>query len=97
MAATEAYEWSRANDMQINPSKTKEILIDFSSKKFNGINNITLHNNEIEQVGKARVLGVIISKDLKWNSHVDAITERQDRGFTCSHNSKEQEYLVRTY
>ena len=75
-AANEALEWSRKNDMQINPPKTKEILIDFSITKFTDFSTISVCGEDIVRVSEAKALGVIISEDLKWNSHIDAVTSK---------------------
>ena len=76
IAATEAFQWSAANDMQLNGPKTKDLLIDFSITKFDNFDKITINGEEIEMVDEAKILGVTIRSDLKWNSHVEAITKK---------------------
>jgi hypothetical protein len=73
-SATETYEWSRKNDMQLNESKTKEILIDFSITKFSDFTPISIDGVKIGRVNEAKLLGVIVREDLKLNLHVAAIT-----------------------
>ena len=74
-AANEASQWSKENDMMINPSKTKELL-NFSITKFQNFRPLYIDGTEIERVTEAKTLGIIISDDLKWNAHVDAITSK---------------------
>ena len=38
-----------------------------------------LGENEIEQVSEAKILGVIVRSDLKWNSHVSAIIKKANK------------------
>ena len=47
------------------------------SRKRNPINNIYfLHGNRLEQVSEVKYLGITISHDLKWNSHIEAACSR---------------------
>ena len=38
---------------------------------------IEMNGSDIEKVTQAKVLGVTISSDLRWNAHVDEIVSRQ--------------------
>ena len=73
IAADEISSWSLNNDTQLYPSKTKELLIDFSTKR-TGFPDITIDGIAIERVNSAKMLGVSISDNLKWNEHVEQIT-----------------------
>ena len=64
-SATETYEWSRKNDMQLKPLKTNEILIDFSITKLNDVTPISIDGVEIGRVNEVKLLGVIVREDLK--------------------------------
>ena len=55
--------------MKLNPTKCKEMIVNF----LHNSNPIIAGNNVIEQVKCYKVFGVILSNDLKWNSHVDYI------------------------
>ena len=76
-----AVQWSRDNDMKINATKTKEMLICFCRDKTHAdlIPNIVIDNLQIERVQHAKVLGVTISSDLTWNQHVDNIVSKAAR------------------
>ena len=76
LAANEASQWSKDNDMVINPTKTKELIINFSITKFQNFRPLYIDETEIERVTEAKTLGIIIRDDLKWNTHVDAITSK---------------------
>ena len=74
-AADTAYTWSQANDMKINATKTKEIIIDFSKTEKHFL-PVTVNGTEIERVSQAKVLGITISNDLTWDCHVNSICKK---------------------
>ena len=63
---------SRADGFQLNESKCKELRISFT-KSENTLEPVTINNTNIEVVPSAKLLGVMISNDLKWNMHVEMI------------------------
>jgi hypothetical protein len=65
-------EWTCDNNMKLNASKTKEMRVNFSSSS-PSYPPIVINNQTINIVTHAKVLGVTISNDLKWNLHVNAI------------------------
>ena len=76
-----AVMWSDDNDMKINESKTKEMLVCFTRDPECGdsIPNIVINGVDIERVEHAKVLGVTISADLPWNVHIDNIVAKASR------------------
>ena len=73
--ANTADEWSNRNDMSINATKTFEIRMDFSKIR-GSVNQLFIDNTPIEVVHHSKILGVIVSDDLKWNKHVEYITRK---------------------
>ena len=63
---------SRADGFQLNESKCKELRISFT-KSENPLELIIINNTNIEVLTSAKLLGVIISNDLKWNVRVEVI------------------------
>ena len=72
-----AVEWTVNNDMEINPEKSKEMIICFSKNvNFrNNVPNVVVEGILVEQVDHAKLLGITLSNDLTWNKHVDNIVK----------------------
>ena len=66
---------SRADGFQLNESKCKELTISFT-KSEKPLEPITINNTKIEVVPSAKLLGVMMSNDLKWNAHVEMICKK---------------------
>ena len=64
--------------MQLNPIKCKEMLICFKWKT-PIITNITIDNSSIERVSSYKLLGLIISSNLKWNAHIEFLTKKASK------------------
>ena len=64
--------------MVLNTRKCKEILICFWKKKPN-FQQLTVNNYPVEHVNSAKLLGVMLSSDLKWNEHVAYIVKKFSR------------------
>ena len=64
--------WSIDNGMRINTMKTKEMIIRFCRDPV-FLPYINIDGAAIERVSQVKVLGVTLSADLSWNSHVDGI------------------------
>ena len=71
-AANSCHQWAIKNKMQINTTKTKEILIDFTKKK-RDLPPLSINNTQIERVSSQKLLGIQISHDLSWKEHVNQI------------------------
>ena len=55
--------------MDFNPTKTKMVI--FSNKKLKPKPKIQLKGELIEQVSSHKHLGVFLSQDMKWTTHID--------------------------
>ena len=67
-------DWSRLNLMNINWSKTKEMLVGGLSKQSPPLLNVD--GNVVQRVLVFKLLGVSINSDLKYDSHVNAICSK---------------------
>ncbi len=58
--------------MEVNPSKTKELMICFNKNPvFPPL--ITIDGDEIERVGQTKLLGIQVTDDLNWQKHIDIV------------------------
>ena len=71
-------EWSRDNNMKLNASKTKEMRVNFSFSS-PSYPPIMIDNQTVNIVKHAKLLGVIVSNDLKWILHVNAICKKASK------------------
>ena len=71
---------SRQSHFQLvsQPTKCKELVVCFK-KTPPSYGPIKIYGVQFERVSSAKVLGVTISNDLKWNDHVDTITSKAAR------------------
>jgi hypothetical protein len=75
---TESTKWASENNMKLNPTKTKEVRVGFSLDP-GALPPITIDGHDIVVVPHAKLLGVMISKDLKWIEHVDYICKKASK------------------
>lgn len=74
-ALVELKNWADANGLRINSNKTKVVLYLPRRKSLRDI-NICLGSEIIEIVDNVKALGVIFSKNLIWNDHIDYIQSK---------------------
>ena len=72
MSADEARDWADSNKMILNCDKTKHMVMCFARKPPT-VPPLVLDNVVIERVQHAKLLGVVVSCDLKWQKHVDYV------------------------
>ena len=66
------------NGFQLNEGKCKELCISFSRSPPD-FDPIVVNSKDLECVHKAKMLGVTLSVDLKWNAHVDEIVKKVNK------------------
>ena len=67
--------WCEDNNLELNVSKTKEMIFDF--RKAKPIPTpLQIKNSHVEIVSQFKFLGVIISSDLKWEKNTQAIVKK---------------------
>ena len=77
-SATHISNWSKDNNMKLNRTKTKDMIFSFQRKEPD-FDPIIIDNCEIERVKEAKVLGLTITDDLKWNAHVEQIVKKANK------------------
>ena len=74
-AANEAVTWASHNNMSLNASKTKEIIVYYGKKDIT-IPPIMIEGQEIERVSEAKLLGVTLTSKLTWEVHIDNLCRK---------------------
>ena len=69
--------WESTWMMEFHPDKCEVISI--SRKRVPTTYQYTLHGQQLKHVDATKYLGVKITKDLRWDSHVDAVTAKATR------------------
>ena len=66
-------------NFQLNETKCKELRINFSTKNTTSVDPVVVNGMPIELVATAKILGLNVSSDLKWNSHIDSIIKKAQK------------------
>ena len=92
--------WCEENNLVLNVSKTKEMIVDFRSKP-SVINPLKINDEFVEIVQTFKFLGSIISCDLSWDAHILAARKKaQQRLYFLRQLKKfgvDQKILVQFY
>ena len=72
-------KWCGENNLLLNASKTKEVIVDFRQKKKSPIRPLYINGEIIETVDSFKFLGTIISNDLKWEQNVDKLVKKANQ------------------
>ena len=62
-------DWSKKKS-QLNPKKCKELRINFT-KQSHSYEPVRINDPCLEVIKSAKILGMLITDDLKWNSHIE--------------------------
>ena len=65
-----------SDKFQLNDTKCKELLINFKNKNPTSFDPVVVNGMAIDLVNSAKILGLNISNDLKWNCHIDFIIKK---------------------
>ena len=72
------YNWTVTNNMKLNVTKCKEMILDFGRVKWN-FPALLIENTEVERVNSAQILGVTIQTKMNWNEHVNKIVKKSGK------------------
>ena len=71
-------DWSKENKFQLNPKKCKELRINFT-KQSHSCEPVRINDQCLEIVKSAKILGMLITDDLKWNCHIENIVSKASK------------------
>ena len=74
-------EWSSCNLMQLNAAKCKELVIDFKKFKHH-FESLVVSDKNLTVVQNAKILGLTISNNLTWNTHIGEIITKANNACT---------------
>ncbi|KAK3550825.1 hypothetical protein QTP70_005741 [Hemibagrus guttatus] len=63
--------WCQRNNLLLNVSKTKELIVDFSTKQERNYQTPMINESPVERVDSFRYLSVHITQDLSWSCHIN--------------------------
>jgi hypothetical protein len=71
-------EWTKCNNMVLNPTKTKSMLLATRQKHQLHPGPLTVHANDtvIEEVCEHELLGIQLDNKFSWQSHIDNLCKR---------------------
>ncbi|KAK1787224.1 hypothetical protein P4O66_002702 [Electrophorus voltai] len=68
--------WCQENNLLLNISKTKELIVDCSKKQERHYQPVRISGTTVERVDSFRFLGVHISQDLSWSRHTNTLAKK---------------------
>ena len=79
LAANEIQDQSINLKFTLNEDKCKEMRVCFAKLERSDILPVVINNKEIELTFFAKILGLIICSDLKWNDHVESVLKKSSK------------------
>ena len=71
-------DWSNTNKFQLNVKECKELVFQLKKTRTTHL-PIVLESGQVEFVNHARILGLTISSDLRWNEHIKNIIKKVNK------------------
>ncbi|KAL0150420.1 hypothetical protein M9458_054237, partial [Cirrhinus mrigala] len=71
--------WCQRNNLLLNVSKTKELIVDFSTKQERNYQTPIINESPVERVNSFKYLGVHITQDLSWSWHINTVVKKARR------------------
>ena len=68
-------EWTKKKKMQLNVKKNKNIIFNFT-KKYQFTTKLTVNDENVDLVKETKLLGTIITDDLKWGKNTKEIVKK---------------------
>jgi hypothetical protein len=68
--------WCQDNNLSLNVSKTKELIVDYRERRAEHI-PININGAGAERVESFKFLGVHITNDLSWSKHTKTVVKRE--------------------
>ncbi len=72
------------NCLSLNVSKNKELIVDFRKRQQRPYTPLLISGTPVERVSSFKYLGVYISEDLTWTTHIQTQVKKARQDFTIS-------------
>ena len=79
LATNEIHDQSINLKFTLNEDKCKEMRVCFAKLERSNILPLVINNKEIELTFSAKILGLIIRSDVKWNDHVESVLKKSSK------------------
>ena len=73
--------WRNAKKLTLNVNKSKCMFFSSKRMKVNPKVNLTINNQNIEQVDSFKFLGYTLDEHLKWDKHICAISKKSNYSY----------------
>ena len=80
--------WTVNQKMKINEEKTKTMIFNYT-QDFQFTTYLKLNDNNIEVIAETKLLGTIISNDLKWDSNTNYLVKKANSRMQLLHKLKQ--------
>ncbi len=81
-------DWFRANQLSVNPTKTKYILFSRDTYPQDPDLSLRMENEILEQVSNTKFLGLYIDEQLTWSKHIEHCKKKMSSGIYAINMSK---------
>ncbi|KAK3547190.1 hypothetical protein QTP86_017556, partial [Hemibagrus guttatus] len=68
--------WCQRNNLLLNVSKTKELIVDFSTKQERNYQTPVINESPVDRVDSFRYLRVHITQDLSWSCYINTVVKK---------------------
>ncbi|KAK3538358.1 hypothetical protein QTP86_000551 [Hemibagrus guttatus] len=68
--------WCQRNNLLLNISKTKELIVDFCTKQERNYQTPMINASPVERVDSFRYLSVHTTQDLSWSCHINTVVKK---------------------
>ena len=96
----EINRWTEDNKMRLNEKKTLNMVFNFT-KDHQFTSEIVLKNEKLETVNQTKLLGVIITNDLKWHENTKYVVKNANQKMRMLHKfskfTKNKSHLMHIY
>ena len=82
------HQWSEDNLMELNVEKSKNMIFNFTYN-YQFSTNIKHNGNELETIDETKLLGTIITSDLKWHKNTEYLVKKANARLRILHKISE--------